>query len=226
MKVVDFNTPSYIKRWKASGANRYNGAYYYAREIAQYMIPSIQTNRNWILVNQEGEAYDHSIVFVHNNLHPEHYDWLLDYKDLILICGIPETCEKVKHIGEALYLPLSIDVEYVKKFSAPKKRKVAFVGRSAKRTDISIPDGADYLENMPREELLQLMAKYEDVYAVGRCALEAKVLGCNVLPYDPRFPDPDIWKVRDSREMVLVLQKMLNSAEKKLYQQAIERGMR
>lgn len=226
--IVDFNTPKYRVRWLGAGGNRYNGAYYYATEIVKYMIPHIKTGRNWVLVNQPGEAYDHSIVFVHNNLHPENYEWLSEYNDLILVCGIPETCEKVQHLGAPIYLPLSVDVEEVKRFRVPEKTKeIAFVGRSAKRKgpEYEIPPETPLLEDIPREELLSQMAEYKKVYAVGRTAIEAKILGCEVLPYDPRFSNPDIWEIHDSREMTLVLQQKLNKIETYLYEKALKEGL-
>lgn len=226
MNVVDFNNTKYRNKWLSLGDNRFNGAYFYAREIVDYMIPYIRTDRNWILINQKGEAYDHSIVFIHNNLHPENYDWLSEYNDLILICGIPETCEKVKHLGVPLYLPLSVDIEEVKEYRTKKTKKVAFAGRKVKRTDILLPEETEFIENLPRPLFLAELAKYEQVYAVGRVAIEAKILGCEILTYDPRFPDPDIWEIHDARAMAYKLQKMLNITEKKLYDDAIERGMR
>ena len=67
---------------------------------------------------------------------------------------------------------------------------------------------------MEHEELLKEMAKYKNVYAVGRTAIEAKILGCNILPYDPRFKDPSIWKVVDTMEAVSLLQKELDEIDK------------
>ena len=57
------------------------------------------------------------------------------------------------------------------------------------------------------------MSHYRYVYAVGLTALEAKVLGCNVLPYDSRYPDPSVWVVRDIKQMIPELQKLLDRAE-------------
>lgn len=57
------------------------------------------------------------------------------------------------------------------------------------------------------------MAHYRYVYAVGLTALEAKVLGCNVLPYDSRFPDPSVWVVRDIKLMVPEFQRLLDKFE-------------
>ena len=58
--------------------------------------------------------------------------------------------------------------------------------------------------------LLAAMARCESVYAVGRCAIEAKALGVKVLPYDERFPDPEVWQVLDNSEAAEILQRKLN----------------
>jgi hypothetical protein len=71
------------------------------------------------------------------------------------------------------------------------------------------------LSGMPRALLLAEMAKYEKVYAVGRTAIEAKILGCEILPYDDRFPDPEIWQILDSSKAAEILQKKLDKIDKK-----------
>ena len=133
--------------------DRFNGAYYYAKEIEDIIIPRVVTDRNWFLINSLGyiPCPDHSIVFIHNNKNPERYEWLKDSEDLVLVCGVPETCDKVKHLGTAIYLPLSLDVSYVEKFKVKKKTKdVAFVGRKAKMGYGSIPEDVDVIADMPR----------------------------------------------------------------------------
>ena len=216
--IIDHNHPAYIRRWKALGANQFNGAYYYSKEIVERIIPHVQTDRSWVTVNIplhnripqfESVGCDHAIVFIHNNLHPENYDWLSKYDDLILVCGIEETVEKVYHLGIAIYLPLSIDVEYVQRFRRPKTKGTAFVGRPSKRIGCKFPDDVDIIEGLPRDELLETMAEYERIYAVGRTAIEAKALGCEVLPYDRRFPDADRWQVMDNLDAAQILQKKL-----------------
>ena len=177
------------------------------------MIPWIKTDRSWITINIPECGCDHAIVFVHNNLHPDHYEWLKKYDDLILVCGIPETVEKVEHIGKAIYLPLSIDVENVRQYAREKSKKTAFVGRRSKQKGIDLPKDIDYIEGLPRTKLLRAMAEYENVYAVGRTAIEAKALGCNILPYNPRFPDPSRWRVMDNRESARILQAKLNEID-------------
>lgn len=215
--VIDHNHPEYRRVWgSGSSAIKWNGAFYYSKEIVKNIIPRVATDRNWVTVNTKKLAADHSIVFIHNNLHPENYDWLKRYHDLFLVVGVPETACKVAHLGKTVYLPLSVDVDYVAQFRAEKKTKnVAFVGRSAKRLGYIFPDGTDFLEGLPRTKLLPAMAKYRSVYAVGRTAIEARVLGCNVLPYDDRFPDPSIWKVVDNREAAEVLQHELNKIDRR-----------
>ncbi len=196
-----------------TGAGMWNGAYYYSQEICRNIIPNVETDRNWITINVQGRACDHAVVFIHNNKTPENYNWLSRYKDLVLVCGIPETCEKVKALGRAVYLPLSIDVKEVKKHSGKKTRERAFVGRSVKRSGLTLEAGIDYLENLPRDRLLDELARYKEVYAVGRCAIEAKALGCKILPYDPRFPDPSRWKVVDNFDAASMLQGILDEID-------------
>lgn len=217
MIIINHDHPEYRRKWKIAGKNKFNGAFYYSKEICKNIIPNVETDRNWITVNLPGYGAEHSIVFVHNNLRPERYDWLTKYKDIVLVCGVPETVEKVSHIGKAIYLPLSIDVGYVEQFRIPPEEMsgAAFVGRPSKRTmdGINLPAGIPYLEGMSRALLLPAMARYKQVYAVGRTAIEAKALGCEVLPYDPRFPDPDRWQVIDNLEAARILQLKLDGID-------------
>ena len=211
--IIDHTHPGYLRKWRNAGLNQFNGAYYYSKEIVENIIPNVETDRNWITVNVKGVGLNHAIVFIHNNLHPENYEWLrfYGYKDLVLVCGIPETCEKVAHLGKAIYLPISVDVDYVKQFRVEEKTKEsAFVGRPAKKKYGKLPDGIDYLEGLPRDELLRAMAEYKNVYAVGRCAIEAKILGCKLKAYDNRFPKVSRWKVLDNLAAAKLLQKELD----------------
>ena len=215
-EIVDHNDESY--KFMASHldqADRYNGAFYYSQEIVEHFIPNIETDYNWITVNVPYKAFDHSIVFIHNNREPEkHYSWLKDHKDLILVCSVPRTMERVKDIGRPIYLPLSVDVEYVKKFKKPyKTRQQAFVGRLNKRKNKKLPRDIDIIGGLPRDTILQSMSHYQKVYAVGRCAIEAKVLGCEIGVYDDYYPDPDFWQIYDSREAAKELQRKLKEEE-------------
>ena len=213
--IIDHDLQSYRDRWANSGPNKWNGAFFYSKEIVKNIIPKVKTDRNWVTINQPGACYDHSIVFVHNNLHPDRYAWLKSYKDLVLVCGVPQTVEKVKgYAAHAIYLPLSIDVQDVLRHQRPKTKEAAFVGRTSKMTGCDFPLGCAVLTNLPRTKLLPAMAEYKTIYAVGRCAIEARALGCEIGAYDPRYPDPHIWQVIDNSEAAAMLQVMINDIDK------------
>lgn len=215
--IIDHNDPEYARLWRYSGANRWNGAYYYSQEIVANIIPNVATDRNWVTVHVEGRCLDHSIVFIHNNLNPHLYDWMAAYYDLVLVCGTPDTTMRMRRLGRTVYLPLSVDVGYVRSFMRIKTKGTAYAGRPSKRCGegavFNVPAGVSLLENMPRRRFLASMAEYERVYAVGRCAIEAKVLGCEVLPYDPRYPDPSVWRVVDNIEAAAMLQVALDGID-------------
>lgn len=208
MKIFSHESPEYTN-------TKPNGALLYSQEIVKYFIPNIKTDRNWVTINLAGHCYDHSIVFIHNNLTPELYDWLKDFDDLILVCSQPETMEKVKDYGYPIYVPLSIPVEEVKKYTTKKTKSRAYAGRKDKYASRNARN-CDRLEDLEHEELLKKMAEYYSVYAVGRTALEAKVLGCRIVPYDPRYPDISRWKVIDTMEAVKILQEELDKAEREI----------
>lgn len=211
--IISHNNPDYAL--KHEGATIFNGAYYYSREIVDKFIPNIETDRNWVTINIPGKAFSHSIIFIHNNKNPFMYDFLQNYKDLVMVCGVPSTCDKVRHLGRAIYLPLSVDVKQVEKYKREKDKDLAYVGRRGKHEGVKFPVGTDFIEGVDRETLLRKMSRYKRVFAVGRTAIEAKILGCEVLPYDVRFPDPNFWQVVDSMEAVNLLQEKLNKIDRR-----------
>ena len=214
--IIDHDNRHYRYKWNRMGTARFNGAFYYSKEIVKNIIPNVVTDRNWMTVNMQGIGVDHSIVFVHNNLHPERYEWLRKFDDVVLVCSLKETCERVAHIGRPIYLPLSIDVKAVRQFRLKKEDRhgIAFAGRPEKRTldGIVLPQ-VDIIENKPRQEFLKTMAHYEFIFAVGRTAIEAKALGCRLLPYDRRFPKTSVWKVLDNRDAAKILQERLDETD-------------
>lgn len=192
-----------------------NGALLYSKEIVKYFIPSIKTTRNWVTIRVVPNAFNHSIVFIHNNLNPWFYDYLANYEDLVLVCGIRETCDKVKHLGKTIYLPLSVDVKEVEKYKTVKTKDTCYAGRKGKYASSNVSLSTPHLQDLEHEELLKQMAEYKKVYAVGRTAIEAKILGCKILPYDPRYPDPDLWQILDSKDAAKMLQKELDKIDGK-----------
>lgn len=213
--IIDHTHPIYRNRRRYAGENKYNGAYYYSKDIVKCIIPNVITDYNWITVNLPELAdtdidLSHSIVFIHNNLQPNAYQWLRKYNDLILVCGIPSTMEKVQFFGTPIYLPLSVNVDQVLKYKCEIKDKIAaFAGRRNKINN-HVPSWVDILTNMPRSKLLKEMARYQSIYAVGRTAIEAKILGCKIEVYDERFPIPKLWKIIDCYDAAIMLTEKLN----------------
>ena len=214
-EIFDHDNFYYKVRWQNGEGERWNGAYYYSREIVRNIIPNVDTDRNWVTAHSPTYSFDHSVFFIHNNLEPDRYSWLWEFEDQVLVCGAPETVGKVKHLGKAIYLPLSIDTKEVRRYKLPKEERhgTCFVGRPTKAAEADIPEGTDILSGLQREELLPLLAQYEKAYAIGRCAIEARCLGLEVLPYDPRYPDPKFWKVSDNLPAARRLQKMLDEID-------------
>lgn len=217
--IIDHTHPLYAKKHSSmSSDGKYNGAYYYSKEIVKNIIPNIKTDRNWITIRlpEMKDHPDHSIIFIHNNRNPNYYTYLKDYKDCILVCGLPKTAENMRFYGKAIYLPLSVDVESVKKYQVKNKTKeIAYAGRKLKLsyTNNRVPKGVDVLSGMTQSKLLREMAKYKKIYASGRTAIQAKVLGCEVLPHETNFPDSRFWKVFDNFEAAKMLQKLIDEID-------------
>lgn len=217
MAVIDHTHPESVRLQRWLGKNRYNGAYYYSVEIGKYFIPTIETDRNWITVSAGDEGMDHSIVFVHETLKGDlsytKYEHLFGFGDMVYVVCIPGMVGQFSRFGKTVYLPLSVDVRYVERFRREKDRDTAFAGRDEWRQGISFPDGTDILGMCPRDELLSEMARYRTVYAECRTAIEAKILGCDVVRYHPLFKDAPDWEILDSRDAARMLQRMLDEID-------------
>ena len=208
--IISHDNEAYRKKWNTLGLGRYNGAFYYSKEIVKNIIPNVDTDRNWVTIRVP-DCVDHSIVFIHNNVDMRLYDYLKDYNDLILVCGVRETVSKVhKHTGhKAIYLPLSVDVEYVKQFIRPKTKDTAYVGRYEKTKYMNLPKGIDYIHGLKRQDMLPLVAEYKNIYAVGRTAIEAKILNCKIINADERYLHKR-WRILDNKEAAVILQRELD----------------
>ena len=220
--IIDHTHPLYVKKRNTmSKDGKYNGAYYYSREIVKNIIPNVKTDRNWITIRLPEMTVhpDHSIIFIHNNRNPNYYNYLRNYKDCILVCSLWTTVANMQLIVEptkVIYLPLSVDVKQVEKYRVKEKTKeVAYAGRRQKLGYFNnrVPSGVDILSGMPQSSLLREMAKYKKVYASGRTAIQAKILGCEVLAQESNFPDSSVWKVLDNREAAKKLQKMIGEID-------------
>lgn len=219
--IIDHNHPGYkAVRNRMRNGDQYNGAYYYSIEIVKNIIPHVETDRNWVTIRLHDQPIpDHSIVFIHNNRNPNYYEYLRRYKDLILVCGLEKTVENMQYYGKAIYLPLSVNVNQVKRYIVKEKTKdMAFAGRMIKISKMyhaPVPKECDILTNMPQYRLLGEMAHYRKVYCTGRTAIQAKILGCEIGVHDPNFPDPHFWKILDNKEAAKILQEKLNEIERK-----------
>ena len=202
------------KRKAMAPKSRNNGCYYYAKEIEKFIIPAVETKRSWnsLTINECG-AEDGMICFIHNNATPWAYRWLEKYDDLILVCSNQNTIPFVQHLGKTIYLPLSVDTEYVAKFKADKiPGSIAMVGNTwtSEMLRTRIDPAAERLgRGMARTTLLKELAKREKVYAVGRCAIEALVLGCELLPTETRTTSNQYTEILDSRDAAKILQTKL-----------------
>lgn len=218
--IIDHTYPDYAKKRRSLGENKYNGAYYYSKEIVKNIIPNVNTDRNWITVRLSSMVNhpDHSIIFIHNNRNPNYYSYLSEYKDCILVCGLPQTAENLRFFSDKIiYLPLSIDVKEVEKYRVKNKTKeIAYAGRRIKLEYMNnrVPKDVPILCDMPQSKLLREMAKYKKIYASGRTALQAKVLGCEVLPHETNFPDSTFWQVLDNKDAAKILQRELDKIDK------------
>ena len=214
--IIDHTHPKYVERRNRLKADFYNGAYFYSVEICKNMIPIVETDRNWITVRAGDEAIDHSIVFVHDiDSFERTYRYLTAYKDIIYVVGHPDMIRRAEAFGKTIYLPLSVDVDYVKQFRTEKTRDTAFAGRKAIRDGLQLPEGIDYIECRPREEFLAEVAKYRKIYTITRGAIEAKILGCEVLSFHKRYPDPDLWQILDNKDAAKMLQRELDKIDGK-----------
>ena len=195
-----------------------NGAFYYSKEICERIIPKIKTDRNWVTINVEPNCWDNSIVFIHNNKKPERYEWLKNYKNLILVCSQIKTLKFMQDLlpkTHSILIPLSVDVEYVKQFKAKRKTKnCCYFGRLEKMPKDLKEKGVDVIEGetSDRDELLKKVAIYKNVYAIGRCAIEAKILGCNVTSHKGEYVNTK-FDIIDNEDIIPELQRLINEID-------------
>lgn len=183
MRVIGVNS----ERFKQHQASHYtnNGGYFYGKEIEENILPHFDYLDATVITVAASlyrpETVGRAVVVCHDNR-----DTLRSYilwlkKDMLFVCSKESTVKTLRDAGErAMYVPLSIDTEYVKQFVTDKTKEVAFVGNKwgfKKDYLESLPADIDQLSGMSREDLLREMAQYKRVIAEGRCLMEAQVLG-------------------------------------------------
>lgn len=203
--------------WTKLNIPHTNGAYWYSKELLERVIPKIKTDRDWVLINAEHNCTDHAIVFIHNNAHPERYEWLAPFKDLVLVCSAVKTLNTMIEMfpkAHSIFIPLSIDVDYIKQFKAKKKTKnICYYGRLEKcPQEILADETIDKLGDGDRDKLLKQVAKYKTVYAIGRCSLEAQALGCDVKSHSGEYEGVK-FELLDNEDIIPELQRLLNEID-------------
>lgn len=216
-RIIDTTDKQYIGLRKCLANGRHNGAYYYSLEIVKNIIPNIKTDRPWDTLGVRGVgSINRAIVFLHHNICPsKNYSWLSKYDDQILVTSNRMVEKWAKTIGrKVIFLPLSVDVEYVKQFKTEKTKDACYSGNRWKFKDADlakyVPDGVDYPpKDLEREELLKFIAPYRKCYCIGRCAIEAQILGCEVMKCDHRYKPSD-FPVLDNKDAAKILQEELD----------------
>lgn len=184
--ILGINTHRFIKWHSKQGITRNNGSYWYAKEIEDIILPHI--NKRLFIVTAAATIYnkheipDNAIVVCHDNRTTINSYGFLFKKNILWICSKHSTVKTLIREGErAVYIPLSIDTEHVKKFKSRKTKGTAYVGNSwaFKKSYLStLPKSIAQISNLDRDDLLKEMAKYKNVIAEGRCLMEAQALGC------------------------------------------------
>lgn len=215
--IIDTGDIQFRGLQKGMQSGKHNGAYYYSLEIVKNIIPNVKTDRPWDTLGIKGvKSQSNAIVFLHHNIHPSiNYAWLSRYKNLVLVTSNHMVEKWAKTVGyKTIYLPLSVDVEYVKQFKTKKTKDSCYSGNKwkFKTEDLKkyVPDGVDYPpKDLEREELLKFIAPYKKCYCIGRCAIEAQILGCKVMKCDHRY-EPSDFPVLDNKDAAKILQKELD----------------
>lgn len=216
--MITHDSEGYIKLRKKIGKGKHNGCYYYSKEIVDNIIPRVKTWRDWNTVGRDLEGmHDSMIVFLHDNSTPWNYEWLHKYKDLVLVCSSKYTADSVKYSGHIILLPMSIDTHYVRQFITKKTKDTCFVGNIWVKQNATqqITGKVDFFGALPREKLLKKLAKYKRAYAIDRCAIEAQVLGCELLELDTRYHCDGVGQVLDNRDAAKILQRELDKIDGK-----------
>mgnify|MGYP003509219024 CR=1 FL=1 len=196
MLVIGTNTQRFKDWYATQGAGKNNGAYWYAKEIEELILPTFNALPICV-VTAGAKLYTSrdipagSVIICHDNRSTFKSYWKLYGRGNLWVCSKHSSVDTLKAKGEnAVYVPLSIDTGYIKQFKLKKRTKdTAFVGNAwgFKKSYLkSLPPDSTQLSDMPREALIKEMAKYKHVIAEGRCLMEAQTLGakCEVPQYN------------------------------------------
>lgn len=221
MIILGTQSPKYKRWWLRQGDGRFNGAYWYAKEIEDIILPEIKSNA---FINTVAVAIHlpyqipiGAFVVAHDNHQTIQRYRKLFNKGITWICSLDTTQMVLEQAGEkTAFIPLSVDSEYVSQFETTEKTEgTAFFGNSwgfKQKYLNELKKGGEVaiLSKAPRHDLLAKVAKYENVIAEGRCAIEAQMLGCNVTApdYEREF-NSVVPPMMDSREVIPMWREVL-----------------
>ena len=218
--TIHYNDVNYVRKWADLPSGKFNGAYYYSRDIEEHLAPLLTTKRP---INVLGTiccgGVDHMVVFIHNYLNPKAYGWLKRYNDVIVVSSDYNVEDEILKNHKVIHLPLSVNVEEIAKHKVKKKTKDAcYMGNQwvFKKQELAelVPPEVHRFGEMEREKLWDIVAEYKYAYAIGLCAIEARVLGCRLKMSRYRYPDPEgKFKVFDLREAAVCLQEAIDIIE-------------
>ena len=234
MIIYGTQTPKFTQWRDKQSHGKENGAYYYSKEIEENILPELKFDMFFITAGAalytSQEIPDGAIVICHDNRSTKRSYGKLFGKGVIWVCSKHSTVETLEGYGEkAVYVPLSIDTEYVKQFKRRKTKDIAYVGNAwaFKREYLnSLPVDIEQLSDMPRVKLLKEMAKYKRVIAEGRCLMEAQVLGAKteVPKYDGH--ESVYVEALDNREAIKYWREALQPISEEQSQSSIIRARR
>lgn len=234
MIVYGTQSPKFTQWRDKQTYGKENGAYYYSKEIEENILPELKLDMLFVTAGAAlytpRELPDGTIVICHDNRSTKQSYGKLFGKGVIWVCSKHSTVDTLEGYGErAVYVPLSIDTEYVKQFKRKKTKDIAYVGNAwAFKHEYlnSLPIDIEQLSGMARIKLLKEMAKYKRVIAEGRCLMEAQVLGAKteVPKYDGH--ESVYVEALDNREAVKYWREALDPIAEEQSQSCIIRARR
>ena len=197
-----------------------NGALIYSMNIVKNIIPKVKTKRNWVTIDCK-QCMDNSIVFIHSNVDFDRYEYLRKYKNLVLVASQNYTVQELRKrkLGDyVIYLPLSVDTKELRKYKNLKphyRGGTCYAGRPDKPyvEGLRLNRDIDMLCGLTHPDMLTRLNNYQYCYAVGITAIEAKFMGCTLLPFDRRYPDVKVWKILNPSDAAKMLQKKLDKID-------------
>lgn len=197
-----------------------NGALIYSMHIVKNIIPLIKTERNWVTIDCN-QCVDDAIVFIHSNVDLERYEYLKEYNNLVLVASQPLTVQKLKegnYADHVIYLPLSVDTKELLKYKDLKphyRGGTCYAGRPDKPFVSGLKQDKNivHLSCLTHPDLLKKLNYFQYCYAVGLTAIEAKFMGCTILPFDKRYPDTRVWTILDGKDAAKILQRKLDKID-------------